>query len=195
MLTFYINMLETEQERKKMADIYEEHKHALLIYALKVTGYNQAMAEDAVHNAFLSIIKEKEKYFYLDSRDFRFSSVIIVRNKCIDLLRKEKPYADIPIDELEIFLESNEKPIDEQAVISSEYAAIRRHMANIDEISRQVLIMKYALGMSYKEIGEKLNMTPKHVDTRILRAKEKVRKLAEKEVFNNMKTKQRGENK
>ena len=49
-------MLETEQERHKMTEIYEEHKHALLLYALKVTGYNQAMAEDAVHNAFISII-------------------------------------------------------------------------------------------------------------------------------------------
>ena len=73
------------------------------MYALKVTGYNQDMAEDAVHNAFISIIKEKEKYFNPDSRDFRFSAVDIVRNKCIDLLRKEKVYADISIDELEIY--------------------------------------------------------------------------------------------
>ncbi len=195
MLAIYITMLETEQERKKMAEIYEEHKYALLMYALKVTGYNQAMAEDAVHNAFISIIKDKEKYFYLDSRDFRFSAVIIVRNKCIDLLRKEKPYADIPIDELEIFLESKEKPIEEQVIISTEYAAIRKHMANIDEISRQVLIMKYVLGMSYKEIGEKLNMTPKQVDVRLSKAKEKVRKLVEKEDFNNRNNKQRGESK
>ncbi len=194
MLAFYITMLETEQERKKIADIYEEHKHALLMYAMKITG-NHTMAEDAVHSAFLSIIKEKEKYFYLDSRDLRFSSVIIVRNKCIDLLRKEKPYAGIPMDELEIFLESKEKPIEEQVIISSEYATIRKHMANIDEISRQVLIMKYVLSMSYKEIGEKLNMTPKHVDTRIQRAKEKVRKLLETEVFNDIGNKKRSEEK
>ncbi len=183
LLTIYINMLETEQERNKMTEIYEEHRHALLLYALKVTGNNQAMAEDAVHNAFLSIINNKEKYFNLGSRDFRFSAVIIVRNKCIDLLRKEKPYADISMDDLEIFLESKEKPIEEQAIISAEYAAIRKHMSVIDEISRQILIMKYILGMSYKEIGEKLNMTPKHIETRIWRAKEKVRKLAEKEGF------------
>ncbi|NLN66397.1 MAG: hypothetical protein GX144_13535, partial [Clostridiaceae bacterium] len=49
------------------------------------------------------------------------------------------------------------------------------------ETSKQVLIMKYVFGMSYKEIGKKLNMTSKHVDTRILRAKGKIRKLAEKE--------------
>lgn len=195
MLAIYISMLETEQERHKMTEIYEEHKHALLLCALKVTGYNQAMAEDAVHNAFISIIKEKDKYFSLDSRDFRFSAVIIVRNKCIDLLRKEKMYANIPIDELEIFLESNDKPVDEQAVISSEYAAIRKHMANIDEISRQVLIMKYVLGMSYKEIGEKLNMTPKHVDTRIQRAKEKVRKLIDTEAIDSKENKIRSDDK
>jgi len=47
--------------------------------------------------------------------------------------------------------------------------------------------MKYVLGMSYKEIGDKLNMTTKHVDTRILRAKEKVRKLTEREVYGNNK--------
>lgn len=183
-------MLETEQEKKKMTEIYEGHKHALLLYALKVTGNNQAMAEDAVHNAFISIIKEKEKYLSLDCRDFRRSSVIIVRNKCIDLLRKEKPYANINMDDLEIFLESNDKTVEEQVIVSSEYAAIRKHMESIDEISRQILIMKYVLGMSYKEIGERLTMTPKHVDTRISRAKAKVRKLVEKELLDKEKNSQ-----
>lgn len=152
-LAIYISMLETEQEKKKMADVYEEHKHALLLCALKVTGYNQAMAEDAVHNAIISIIKEKEN-IYLDSKNFRFVAVTIVRNKCICLLRKERRYADIPIEELEIYLETEEKSVEEQTMISSEHEIVRRHMAGIDEISRQVLIMKYALGMSYKEIGK-----------------------------------------
>ncbi|MFJ7917373.1 MULTISPECIES: RNA polymerase sigma factor [unclassified Lysinibacillus] len=185
MLAFYISLLETEQERDKMAEIYEEHRHSLLKYALKITSHNQEMAEDAVHNAFISIINEKEKYFHLDSRDFRYLAVIIVKNKCIDLLRKERRYVDIPMDALEIFLESKEKPIDKQVIISSEYAAIRRHMSSIDEISKQVLLMKYVLGMSYKEIGETLSMTPKHVDTRIFRAKEKVRRLVENESSKN----------
>ena len=55
-------------------------------------------------------------------------------------------------------------------------------MNTIDEISKQVLVMKYLLNMSYKEIGEELGMTPKHVDTRIMRAKAKVRKLMEEDV-------------
>lgn len=185
MLAIYISMLETEQEKKKMEDVYEEHKHVLLLYALKVTGYNQTMAEDAVHNAFISIIKEKEKYLYLDSKNFRYVSVTIVRNKCIDLIRKEKHYADIPIEDLEIYLESDEKSLEDQIVISSEYEAIRKHMKSIDEISRQVLIMKYALEMTHKEIGKRLNIPSGNVGVRIFRAKEKVRRLVEKESPNN----------
>ena len=182
MLALYISMLETEQEKKKMSEVYEEHKHALMLYALKVTGYNQAMAEDAVHNAFISIIKEKDKYLYLDSKNFRYVSVTIVRNKCIDLLRKEKRYIYIPIEELEIYLESDDKSVEEQIMISSEYDLIRRHMASIDEISRQLLVMKYSLDMSYKEIGERLNIPSESIGIRISRAKEKVRKLVEKDI-------------
>lgn len=181
MLTVYLSMLETEQERKKMEDLYEEHKYALFHYAIKITR-NQSMAEDAVHNAFISIIKGKEKYLNLDCMDFRRSAVTIVRNKCIDLLRKQKPYSNKSMEELEIFLESDEIPVEEQVIFESEYELIRKHMNTIDEISKQVLVMKYLLNMSYKEIGEELGMTPEHVDTRIMRAKAKVRKLMEEDV-------------
>jgi len=106
-------MLDNEQERKKMTDLYKEHKYVLLRYAIKITC-NQSMAEDAVHNAFISIIEKKEKYLKLDCMYFRRSAVIIVRNKCIDILRKQKPFANKSIEELEIFLESDEVPVDEQ---------------------------------------------------------------------------------
>ena len=181
LLTIYLSMLDTEQERKKMTDLYEEHKYALLHYAMTIIR-NQDMAEDAVHNTFISIIEKKEKYLNLDCRDFRRSAVIIVRNKCIDILRKQKPFANISMEELEIFLESDEKSVEEQVLLSSDYELIRKYINSIDEISKQVLLMKYILNMSYKEIGEKLGMTPKHVDTRIMRAKAKVRKLIEKDV-------------
>lgn len=113
LLTLYLSMLDNEQERKKMTDLYKEHKYVLLRYAIKIT-YNQSMAEDAVHNAFISIIEKKEKYLKLDCMYFRRSAVIIVRNKCIDILRKQKPFANKSIEELEIFLESDEVPVDEQ---------------------------------------------------------------------------------
>ena len=181
MLLIYISMLDNEQEKKKMRDLYEENKHFIFAYAMKITGKKE-IAEDALHNAFISIIQNKDKYLKLTCRDFRRSAVIIVRNKCFDILRKEKPYSNKSIEELEIFLEADETPVDDQVIFQSDYEQIRKHLDSIDEISKQVLLMKYILSMSYKEIGKELGMTPKHIDTRIMRAKEKVRKLIEKDV-------------
>lgn len=127
MLIVYLSMIDSDQERKKMTEIYEEHKYALLHYAMNIIK-NQSMAEDAVHNAFISIIENKEKYFNLDCRDFRRSAVVIVRHKCIDILRKQKPFSNKSIEELEIFLESDEIPVDDQISFLSEYELIRKHM-------------------------------------------------------------------
>ena len=176
MLLIYLSALETEEERVKMTDIYENHKYAMLRYALKITK-NKQIAEDAVHNAFLSIIKHKDKYFSLSSMDMRVLLVIITKNKCIDLIKKVDVFADDPIDEMENVLPSRDKPIEEQLILNEEYESLKKHVAALDEKSRLVLEMKYLLEMSYKEIGEQLGITPKHVDTRIQRAKEKVRRI------------------
>jgi len=171
-------MLETPAEQARISDIYYEYEPVMLRHAL-LLARNKEMAEDAVHNAFLAIIKHKEKLFSLSERELKTQVVIFTKNKCIDMIRKDKPLVDNPIHETGDILESNDIPIEDQIIMNDEFESIRRHMRSLDETSRLVLEMKYLLGMSYKEIGEALNMTPKHVDTRIMRSKEKVRKLAE----------------
>ncbi|NLB42435.1 MAG: sigma-70 family RNA polymerase sigma factor [Clostridiales bacterium] len=115
MLFVYLSMMDTDEERKRMADIYEQHKFACFRVALKISN-NYAMAEDAVHNAFVSVIKHKEKYLQLSFKDFRSSIIIIVKNKCLDLLKAEKNFTDFSIDEIEYQLESDDSPIDIQII-------------------------------------------------------------------------------
>lgn len=177
MLTIYLAMLDNEDEKMKMADIYEAHKYAMIRYALSITKNNE-MAEDAVHNAFLSIIRKKEYFFQLSCRDFRIQIVIIVKNKCIDLLRQQNKHNHEDLDDFEYTLEADVMPVEEQIITNEEYETLRVYMASLDETSKLVLEMRYILGMTYKEIGEELGITTKHVDTKIQRAKEKVRKHA-----------------
>jgi len=171
-------MLETEHEQNRISELYHEHKLVLLMCAFKILN-NRELAEDAVHNAFISIIESKKKYFELDSRNFRCVAVLIVKNKCIDILRKQSRYSNTPLDELEIFLEAGGKSVEEQVMFDSEYTAMREHLKNIDVISKQVLVMKYYYSMSYKEIGAELGLNTKQIDNRIMKAKNKVRKLIE----------------
>jgi RNA polymerase sigma-70 factor (ECF subfamily) len=160
-----------------MSKIYEEYEPLMLRYALSLTK-NKEMAEDAVHNAFLAIIRRKEKYLSLSCRDLRNLIVIITKNKCIDLLRQRKKYVDIQIDDMGDVLAANELPIEEHVILKDEFESVREHLMSLDERSRLVLEMKYILGMTYNEIGEHLGLTSKHVETCITRAKEKVRRLA-----------------
>jgi len=174
-------MLDSETDRENMAQIYEAHRAELLIRATKIT-INKEMAEDAVHNAFLSIIKHKDKLFRLSKRELRAQLIIIVKNKCIDLLRQRDYFSDESIDDMKHTVESDDLPVEDKIISAESYEAIREHMAKLDEQNLLVLEMKYIRGLTYKEIGEEMGITAKHVDTKIMRAKNKVRKLLEKEV-------------
>ena len=179
MLAFYLAALDTEAERAKLVEIYNEHKYLMLRYACKIVG-NETIAEDAVHNVILALIKHKEKYFSLEGKTLRNKLVIMTKNKCIDLLRQRNAFIAESIDEMEDVLVQEEIPVEEQIIQNDQYERIKRHMASLDEVSKLVLELKYLLGMTYKEIGEELDMTAKHVETKIMRAKEKVRKLVSK---------------
>lgn len=54
MLMIYLAMLEGEQDKLKMTELYEEFRYDCLHVALKITN-NMAMSEDAVHNAILGV--------------------------------------------------------------------------------------------------------------------------------------------
>jgi len=170
-------MLDNDEERTRLEGIYEAYKLPLHRYALRITN-NKQMSEDSVHNAFLSIIKYKEKLYHLSKTEIRKWIFVITKNKCIDLLRKQNYFIGEMTDEIENSLVSDDVPVETQIILMDEYEAIRKHTASLDEASRLVLEMKYILYMTSKEIGDEMNMTAKHVDTKILRAKEKVRKLA-----------------
>lgn len=180
MLMFYMALLGTDEERLKISDIYEKHKNRLVAVALAMT-HNQSMAEDAVHNTFLSIIKHKEKIFSMDETDFFKWSVIVVKAKCIDLFRREQPFAESPYDSWDENLPAHDSPIDVEVAQKDMYERLIRHIAKLDDINRQILEMKYLLQMSFQEIGDELGFTPIQVNSRIARARAKIRKQMETE--------------
>ena len=159
-----------------MAEIYEEYEPMMLHYAKSIMKHSES-AEDAVHNAFLAIIKHKDTLFLLSRMDLRARIVIMVKNKCIDLLRQQNKIIYEPLDDVEYMLESKDTPIEDQIILNDEYETLLNHIGKLDEVSRLILEMKYILGMSYKEIGTELGMTPGYVDTKIQRAKKKARKM------------------
>lgn len=180
MLMFYLALLDTVEERLKISDLYENHKNRLKAVALSMT-HNQSMAEDAVHNTFLSIIKHKKKIFSMNEIDFFKWSVIVVKAKCIDLLRRDQHFVEPESDAWVESLPTHDDPIDVQIARKDMYERLMEHIAKLDDINRQILEMKYLLQMSFQEIATELGFTPDQINSRIARARAKIRKQMEQE--------------
>ena len=183
MLIMYLSMLDTEQERQTVTRLYHKYRHICLHKALSVHN-NQAMAEDAVHNAFMQVIENKEKYLRLPCDRLHSLIVVITKQKMIDLLRKQKVFINIPIDDMENELVSDEILPDLCFINQEIYNALIECIHQLDEKSKTILEMKYLLDMSYEEIAAELGISRKAVAIRIYRAKIKARAVMGKEVNN-----------
>lgn len=170
--------LELDNLRKQQLnidEIYTLYSKYAKILAFKITN-NYQMAEDAVHNAFLEIIKNNEKYTAFSNNNFRLIINRIVKNKAIDLIRKEKKYVAYLTDEIENKINTKQDGADVQIINKEEIQRILKLIMNLDELDRNLLKLRYLFKMSYKDISDVVNMSVKNVDMHLYRAKNKLRK-------------------
>lgn len=57
----YFMLLETEEDRKKFQEIYEDN-YLKMYHVARAMGQNQTDAENEVHNSFLSLAEKFTKY-------------------------------------------------------------------------------------------------------------------------------------
>ncbi len=88
MLSFYLSMVETEEERNLISDLYTRYEQKMYYAALGIL-HNQHSAEDAVHEAFLRIINNLHKLYFENDKKTEALVVIIVKNVALNMLKKD----------------------------------------------------------------------------------------------------------
>ena len=96
MLIYYLQMLDTPEEKVRFEQIYLKYRGLMYRVADSIL-HNRQDAEDAVHNAFLKIIKKFSRFQNTPAQDLAPQIVVIARNEGISLLRKRK--GDAPLEE------------------------------------------------------------------------------------------------
>jgi RNA polymerase sigma-70 factor (ECF subfamily) len=177
-------VIEDEQERQRISDIYEKYRHKCLCVALKYVK-KQNIAEDIVGDTFVKIIEHKEKIFSLDCNLLPTYIVTIVKNKSKNFLKSQQKISDTSFEELEEATEDSALSIEEQVLDKMAFERLVSLVDTLDEDYRTVLIMKYIWDFSVKEIAETLDITQGNVKVRIHRAKAQLKKLLKKEVETN----------
>ena len=84
-----ISGLGDENTKLEFGQIYEKNYRTMYYVALKILKSKEE-AEDAVHGAFVKLAEKYDTYRHLTSQEMTSLCVIIVKNKCLDMLRVSK---------------------------------------------------------------------------------------------------------
>ncbi len=180
MISFYLSVVETEQDRDKVVFIYENFYSFMCYTAGRVLENNRHDVEDAVHNAMLKIIDHLDMIDLENEGRAKYLCGIIVRNVAKDHV-KLKENQTLPLDETFCDVPDDGTEPAEIVIRRDTHEIMLRAIHSLDEKYRDVCILKYVHGYKEREIAGLLNLSQGTVSTRIFRAKQILREELRKE--------------
>jgi RNA polymerase sigma-70 factor (ECF subfamily) len=163
-------MIDTIEERDLFERVFLKYRYLMLYVANKILQ-NHHDAEDAVHEAFIAVIKNLEKFSDVESPKTSSLIVLIVERKAIDILRKKQRENLLEINE---DILSIEMPVSEDHGLADAIARLPAHY-------REVLLMRYDNGLTTREIAKLLDITESGVRKMLGRAKRELRSELQKD--------------
>ena len=128
-------------------------------------------ASDAVQDAFTTVLGRPLAYD-AEKGPLKPWFLRIVRNKCLDLLRRRRP-AGMPVDEL---TDEGATP-EQEAELDDRDRELKLALATITNEQRQIVILRDHLDLSYAEIADVLDIAPGTVMSRLHRARLALREV------------------
>ena len=180
MISFYLSIVESADDRDKVVFIYENFYSFMCYTAGQVLGQGKPEVEDAVHNAMLKIIERLDTIDVSDVTRAKNLCGIIAKNIAKDHL-KLKESNTLSLDETFGDLTSEDDEPDEIVIRRDTYEILLRAVRKLDEKYRDVCILKYVHGYKEREVAELLNISAGTVATRIHRAKQILREELRRE--------------
>ncbi len=89
MIQLYLQLIDTETDKEKFEALYDQYRRLMHKIADDLL-HDKHLAEDAVHEAFLRIIKCFHKIGEIDCPETKNFLVIIVRNVALNMIEKDK---------------------------------------------------------------------------------------------------------
>lgn len=172
MLAVLLAALESDEDREKFIEIYEQYHVQMERTAIRILK-EQRDVEDAVQNAFMQMIRYFEKIYEIPCEELPFWIISIVKNEARIILRKNQ--RTVPFEDWDGFIES----IDDV----TGYTELVDLFTRLPETYRSVLEMKVLHGYSDKEISKRLGISETAVSSRATRGRGMLREIIGKEGF------------
>lgn len=170
--------IDREQARIPFLDsVYSKYRNFMLSIVKSYIGDSQE-CEDVFHNAFVSLIRNREKLESLSPPQLKAYILLAVRHASIDYLRKARRMSLVDIsDDLFLDLISKSRKImavSEMPFQTVEFYSVIRQLPVDDQT---LLIGYYVVGLDAKELARFLGCSPEALRVRLHRANRKALKI------------------
>lgn len=173
-----------EDKADKITKLYDKYSKLMRAEAYNILK-DYALAEDAVHQAFIKIMNNMEKINHENEAKIRNFLVIVCRNTAIDIYNKR------------LYLNNNSEVIDyenDDSEIASDYTEpskvlidkenierLAEIIGKLPAIYRDIILLEKLHGNTKEEIAELLGINYETVRKRSLRARKMLIEALEKE--------------
>ena len=177
----FLGKLKTESERKIFEKLYQENAKRLYYIARKIVR-NDADAEDAVHNGFVSLTEKYEKYSNLSYIELVRLCTTIIRNEAYDIARKYQNEGEFMNKDIlgEDEIIDGGEDILEELIEKSEQSILRDALMELQADEREMLYHRYVTNLQPREISELLHLSSGEVRKKLFKCKNKLSKVLEK---------------
>lgn len=161
-----------------LLDIYLNQYRQLIRYAQSIV-HEKHQAEDIVQGIFMKLIEKPQLLKHEAAQRNLPYLYVMVRNRCLNQLRDHRK-----VVEIDHFAEiATEAPLDFADFFQTKekYLAALEAIANLPDLHKDVLVLRYLADYSDQEISELLDTNPVNVRKRISNALKKVRRELEDE--------------
>lgn len=174
------NHTEKNPDNDFVMSLYEKYSKRILGYAYKMT-HDIMLTQDIIQAVFLIIINKVEKLKQLPDDEIAPYIFTIVRNESLHKLKaNEREVIYEFIDDVI----ASELDVEEHVIENIEIGIVKKILAQLPERFRMVIMLKYWMDFSHKEIGQEMRISESSSQNLLAKAIATLRKQLS-EVINN----------
>ncbi len=170
-LSFYLQNIDCEDDKKYFEKLYFEYQS--LIYKISYRYLNDVqLSEDNVHDTFLELSKSFDRFKNLPVDKHKRYIATIAERTAMKKYKKETK-------EKEFSEKSNVIEVDSTDFTNNDHLELKIALEKMPFEYVYPLLLKYAQGLSYKEIAEIFNITEENARQKICRCRKRLKDCLE----------------
>lgn len=174
MLSIHSSPHDMPGRKKLVEEIYRKYKQLMFSVSYSVL-HNTEDAEDAVHEAFVRIIKNISRIDGASQHQTRAFVVIIVKNISLDMLRRRSKAKETPLDELDSW--ADEPSCEDEAIASVSVEILKEALGRLPDNYYEILLLEAYYKCSTEELASLLGIGHENARSRLRRARLKLKSI------------------